>query len=312
MRRRFLVLTYHRVLASTDPQLRDDPTAADFDRQLGALAQRFNVLRLDEAVERCRKHSLPPATLCITFDDGYADNREVALPVLQRHGVPATFFVATRFLDGGRMWNDTVIEALRRLPGTTFDGRRSSEPALSALGELPITTADQRHTAAQAIIRAIKHLDPARRQGVVDAIADPVRDLLPNHLMMTTAQVRELHAAGMAIGAHTVSHPVLTAIDEAAATREMADSRAQLQAITGAPVALFAYPNGRPNDDYDARHTAIVRQLGFAAAMSTAPGFVDAHSDFAQLPRVTAWDYRPVTLTARLLRAFSVPQAARA
>ena len=72
---------------------------------------------------RLQQGRLPPRALAITFDDGYADNRTVAAPLLERHGLPCTFFVATGFLDGGRMWNDTLIETVRRAPGQTLDLR---------------------------------------------------------------------------------------------------------------------------------------------------------------------------------------------
>src|SRR4029453_16058094 len=68
---------------------------------------------LPDAILGLREGRLPPRALTITFDDGYADNCTVALPILQRHELRAAFFIATDYLDGGRMWNDTVIEAVR-------------------------------------------------------------------------------------------------------------------------------------------------------------------------------------------------------
>ena len=76
----------------------------------------------------------------------------------------------------------------------------------------------------------------------------------------------------------------------------------QLQALIDAPVEVFAYPNGRPMQDYDARHVAIVRRLGFKAAVSTAAGTATASSDPFQLPRFTPWDQGAWRWTARLLR----------
>ena len=81
----------------------------------------FNVLPLALAVERLRQGDLPARALAITFDDGYADNAEVAAPILERLGLPATFFVTTGFLQGGCMWNDRVIEALRNCAADELD-----------------------------------------------------------------------------------------------------------------------------------------------------------------------------------------------
>jgi peptidoglycan/xylan/chitin deacetylase (PgdA/CDA1 family) len=108
--------------------------------------------------------------------------------------------------------------------------------------------------------------------------------------MMTSEQVRALHTAGMEVGAHTVTHPILAEIPLGRARHEMAASRARLEQITGAPVRLFAYPNGSPRRDYHAEHAALARELGFSAAVSTAWGAARAGDDLYQIPRFTPWD----------------------
>ena len=111
---RLSVLIFHRVLAQPDPLFPSEPDARRFDAILGWISQWFCVMPLNTAVAALRRGELPGRALSITFDDGYADNHSVALPLLQRHGMTATFFIASGFLDGGRMWNDSVIEAVRR------------------------------------------------------------------------------------------------------------------------------------------------------------------------------------------------------
>ena len=111
---RLSILIFHRVLAQVDPLFPEEVDAARFDVICGWLRRWFNVLPLDAAVRRLRDGSLPRRAAAITFDDGYADNHDIALPILKKHGLPSTFFIATGFLDGGCMWNDTVIEAIRR------------------------------------------------------------------------------------------------------------------------------------------------------------------------------------------------------
>src|SRR5690349_2991525 len=107
------VLMYHRVLPAPDP-LTESVDARDFERQMRALREYFTVLPLAEAVAGLRAGKLPSRAVAITFDDGYADNAVIALPILESLGLHATFFIADGFLNGGRMFNDTVIEALRR------------------------------------------------------------------------------------------------------------------------------------------------------------------------------------------------------
>src|SRR5262245_15955149 len=106
-RRALLILTFHRVLPEPDTLL-DDPSAAAFAELVDLFASLFRPLTVHEAVARLRAGELPPRSICITFDDGYANNCEVALPILHSKGVPATFFVSTGFLGGGCMWNDVV------------------------------------------------------------------------------------------------------------------------------------------------------------------------------------------------------------
>lgn len=118
--------------------------------------------------------------------------------------------------------------------------------------------------------------------------------------MMTRAQVRSLAAMGIAIGAHTVNHPILQSLDNAEAQREIGDGKAELEQIIERPVTLFAYPNGRPETDYGERHVDLVRSLGFAAAVTTALGHNDLGADVLQLRRFSPWDESDVRWISRL------------
>ncbi len=111
---RLSVLVYHRVLSAPDPLRPGEPTVEEFEARMRWLASNYNVMPLIEAVRGVRANRLPKRALSITFDDGYADNHDLALPVLRKLGLPATFFVTTGYLDGGCMFNDVVIEAVRR------------------------------------------------------------------------------------------------------------------------------------------------------------------------------------------------------
>jgi len=122
--------------------------------------------------------------------------------------------------------------------------------------------------------------------------------------MMTSSQVRAVHDAGIEIGAHTVSHPILRTLDDGKAQAEIADSRMVLERITGSRVKAFAYPNGRPGDDYTDRDRSIVESLGFDYAVSTAAGAATRTSDVLQLPRFTPWDPQPSRWLGRLLTTY--------
>jgi len=290
------ILIYHRVVPEPDPLVPDAVCAKEFDCQLAVLSRWFAVLSLREAAVRLRNGTLPVRAACVTFDDGYADNVTVALPFLRRRGLSATFFLATAFIDGGRMWNDSVIEIVRRVRGDTLDAR------CFGLGMLLVSTIDLRRQAISSLLEAIKYLPLEERQGRVEELGEGVSRDLPTDLMMTTEQVRYLHASGMDVGAHTVSHPILAKLDHERAAREIREGKNLLETITGAPVTLFAYPNGKPGRDYCAEHVAMVKQLGFEAAVSTAWGVARAASDPFQLPRFTPWDRTPGRFLLRLMQ----------
>jgi peptidoglycan/xylan/chitin deacetylase (PgdA/CDA1 family) len=305
-RQRLSVLAYHRVLAERDPLLAEEPSAAEFERRMRWVKANFNVMPLGEAVRALREDRLPPRALCITFDDGYADNFCVAFPILQRLGLPATFFIATGFLDGGCMFNDVVIEAVRAAlsPGLDLDDL--------ALGRHVLGSDEQRARAIARILARLRYFEPSRRSEVAREVARRAGARIRTDLMMTSAQVRALHAAGMEVGAHTVSHPILAEIGVQRARHEMAASRARLEEITGAPVRLFAYPNGTPERDYRGEHAALAREVGFDAAVSAAWGAARAGDDLYQIPRFTPWDRADWRFGLRMARNLMRHDYARA
>ncbi len=294
-RGRLSILIYHRVLAEPDSINDWDPTAEVFAGQMRAVAVYFNTLPLGEAVARLRMGTLPARAACITFDDGYADNAEVALPILERLGVPATFFVATGYLNGGRMFNDTVIEAIRRADAKTLALQDTD------LGTIEVGTPEDKRRSIKKVLSAWKYLPAAQRQARADGLAARVGAELPAGLMMRDDQVRRLCAARMEIGAHSVTHPMLTCVSSDEARAEITASRDHLQRLLGEPVRLFAYPNGRPQQDYAAEHVQMVRETGFDAAVSTAGGVADSTADIHQLPRFAPWDRDPLRFAARLV-----------
>jgi peptidoglycan/xylan/chitin deacetylase (PgdA/CDA1 family) len=289
------ILTYHRVVAEPDALVPDHVCAADFDWQLAALARWFRVLPLREAVSRLRAGTLPARAASVTFDDGYADNANVALPLLLKHGLPATFFVATGFLDGGRMWNDSVIETIRSTQGGALDAD------CLGLGALPVATLGERRQAMDILLTALKYLPPEERERKVEALAAQAGARLPVDLMMASEELRSLRASGMDVGAHTVTHPILARVDRARAQHEIRESKRLLEAITGSAVTLFAYPNGRPGRDYLPEHVRMVREAGYEAGFSTAQGVAHAASDPLQLPRFSPWDRTPGRFVLRLM-----------
>jgi peptidoglycan/xylan/chitin deacetylase (PgdA/CDA1 family) len=295
------ILIFHRVLPEPDPLFPTEATVETFDAQLSLLKALFNVLPLAEAARRLQAGTLPARAACITFDDGYADNVTHALPMLQKHGLHATFFIATSYLNGGRMFNDGVIESIRQCEADTLD------LADLGLGVHALGAPAARAAAIGKLLPQVKYLPLDAREGVVAEIAKRAGiDRLPTDLMMTTAQLKALHAAGMEIGGHTHRHPILARLDRDQARDEIAAGKAWLENTLGEPIRLFAYPNGKPGADYLPEQASIVRELGFEAAVSTRRGVSTRQSDVFQLRRFTPWDAGQTAYALRLLQNLKI------
>lgn len=289
------IFIFHRVLPVADPLLPFEPSAEEFAWMARLIAGNFHVLSLGEAVRRRQAGTLPAAAAVITFDDGYADNFEVAWPILAAHGLPATFFIATAFLDGGRMWNDEVIEAFRKVSPGELDLRQFD------LGSHTLSDTASRIRGYEAVLGKLKYFEHHQRAAVAREIGRQAA--VPEHseLMMSRGQLRKLRAAGAEIGAHTHTHPILEGLPDEQAFAEIAAGKLEVEAILGETVSVFAYPNGVPGRDCSARHGKMVEKLGFSAAVSTQPRFANAQADRFHLPRFTPWDRTPGRFAARCL-----------
>jgi peptidoglycan/xylan/chitin deacetylase (PgdA/CDA1 family) len=292
--KKLLIMIYHRVLDEPDFMRPDEVDKEAFTWQIELLAKHFNVLPLSEALERMQTDTLPPRAVSITFDDGYADNYINALPILKKFNLTATFFIASGFLDGGRMWNDTVIEAVRNFSGSELD---LSE---IGMGLFDVNDVAKKNKSANQIILQIKHLPFIERDKYTTYIASQSQNL-PDELMISSEQLKKLHQSGMEIGGHTVNHPILTTLDLEIAKSEINENKVFLEKLLGQQLSLFAYPNGKPTNDFDSIHCELVKQIGYKAAVSTKWGVVGKKSDIWQLPRFLPWDKSSLIFMARII-----------
>lgn len=293
---RVAIVNYHRVLAAPSPFLASEPDVDIFTWQMELLARCFNVLSLREALAAIDSGRVPPRAVCITFDDGYRSVHDLALPVLRRLGLPATVFVSSGYVDGRNMWNDRIVEAVETLPAEELD------LAEFGLGVYSLRSVDERAATLGTLTEASKYLPPQERSRLVGRLQTLVGERASEGLMLTPEMVVNLDRHGIEIGAHTVTHPILTSLDDASAMQEIRDSKRELEAIVGKPVTMFAYPNGKVGKDFDARHVAMVREAGFQAAFTTAVGAITRHHHRYQLPRSRPWDETPFRFGLRLLQ----------
>lgn len=292
---RLSVLIYHRVLPEYDELLKGEPHASEFEQTMRWVKRVFNVIPLRDGVEGLKTGNLPDRALCITFDDGYANNESVAAPILKKLGLHATFFIATAYLDGGRMFNDSVMEAVRRFQGSELD------LTSLGLGRHATGTIPDKSRAIGHVLDAVKYKPAEERREIAERIAEIAGTTLPTDLMMTSEQAANLARMGFELGGHTETHPILAKLGADEARREIERGKRRVEELAGGRIGLFAYPNGRPHRDYSRATVELVRAAGFDGAVSTSHGAARIGSDPYQIPRFTPWDRTHPRFAARMV-----------
>ncbi len=289
------ILIYHQVVETKDPMRPDVPDREEFRWQMELLRTCFTPLPLASAVKQLKAQTLPDRAVCITFDDGYRDNLDVALPVLKQYRIPATVFVATHFSRGVNMWNDRVIDLFSRLSCDEID--------LSELhlGCQRIETLQDKRRVCEQLLMALKYLQPEQRLACIDKLYQQyhIAEFAPK--MMSPEQIVALDRAGVEIGAHTVDHPILKVLSPAQQYQQIADSKLYLEKLLGKPVTGFAYPNGKPGQDYDNVAVEHLKTLGFEYGVSTAWGANVRGASEYELQRFTPWEKKPLLFQRRLI-----------
>jgi peptidoglycan/xylan/chitin deacetylase (PgdA/CDA1 family) len=241
-----LILMYHGVTRAAPRGLRNcegkHVGLERFVEQLRFVKEHRRVLPLEDLVSGVLAGRDLRNTVAITFDDGYENNVTQAAPALADLGVPATFFLATGYVDSDRwMWVDRLEFALHgtERPALTLDG----------LGEVRL---DDKREALAALKRFAKQKPDevvarlvAEVDGQCGTPTDPPDD---DYRFMTWAQARALRAGGFEVGAHTVNHPILSRVDVAQGEREMLESRDAIRREVGVCSEVFCYPNGKASD----------------------------------------------------------------
>lgn len=294
---KLLVLTYHRVLDTYDAII-NEIDAVQFTQQMETLADYFNVVSLAEGVERLQSGTLASGSVCITFDDGYRDNFDVALPILSALNLPATFFIATGYLGNGMMWNDVIIESLRSTSLKQLDLTEFG------LGMHAISTESQRAKIVDMLLGAWKYKSVDERDCLVRHIQKLAKVELDQRIMMTREEVLSLSNAGMEIGGHTINHPILAATEISEAKQQITDCKQELESLINKEVRFFAYPNGRSEKDYLHEHVNAVKEAGYIAALTTNDGCISNNSNLHELPRVSVNHVTKFKFGASLARGY--------
>ena len=271
------ILTYHRFADSSGVEAFDDgvvdATDEEFDLQLGYLKRYFSVVGLEELRAWSAGKALPPNPLAITFDDGYLDCYTRALPILERHGLKAIFFVPTWFIGERRTyWWDRIAYVIKHTAREALD---FEYPFPFRLGLL------DRSRAIDFLIGLVKdrRLDLGRLLDELSAVADvpwtrEMDESVANRMIMTWDQVRALRRAGMGVQSHTRTHRILEHLTPLELEDELAGSRTDLERELGEPVRALAYPVGKPLRSSSPVRAALERagyELGFSNGTGPTP-----------------------------------------
>lgn len=269
---RLSLLAYH----SIQPEMTKYPFNAEiisafpdvFEKQLAFLKRHFNVINFAQLAElsqdngRYLASDLPPNSLILTFDDGYADNLHVAAPMLKAHDLTAVVYVATDYIDNGAIfWFDELAYLMKRMPtgplnlgGGLFRidvKSQDRERERRALGQFLQTVNDSER---------IKILEEFRTHSTVVVQQDD----LPLAKPLTWSEVQKLTECGIEIGSHTMSHGFLDSMSSEEIKLQVIGSKARIEEVLSRPVLSFSYPNG----NFNTRVRQAVVDAGYRFAVS--------------------------------------------
>ena len=239
------------------------------------------LISLEEMLRRSAEPDAPAlaGSVAFTIDDGYADHASVGAPLFAEFDCPVTTFLTTGFLDGSTWgWWDQIAHVLDATTKT-----RVRVPFADGVVEHQVADAASRATARDAIVNRCKGLAWRDVHQAVTGLAQDADVMLPvlpplRYAPMTWDDARRCERGGMTFGAHTVSHPILSHVDDMRAAREIVGSWQRVVRELSRPVPIFCYPNGQTGD-FGAREIAMLRRAAFRGAVTGIPGYVPAQRD---------------------------------
>jgi peptidoglycan/xylan/chitin deacetylase (PgdA/CDA1 family) len=317
--RNAVILMYHQVTKRISDPWCLAVLPEYFDQQMLHLKKNYEVVPLLELAEIIQKQKSKKPVVAITFDDGFLDNFTTALPIMEQYNLPATFFVSTNLVGSERgYWWDELEELLfhtLELPEVLPVKIRETDFEFRFLKDRKVSPALEQqirdwNCEAQPVNERIDHfiklwrlmqpLTSVEQQTILQEIRSQVKDLTRNQhqfRVMTVEQLKMLSKKSMyEIGAHTVSHPMLSQHDASFQIQEINESKHIIGQWTGRSVESFAYPYG--NFDQDTKE--IVRESGFSLAVSTAESGVETSADLFSLPRIQVKNWNPDKFNQRL------------
>lgn len=262
-------LAYHRV---HDPSGFDffrpliSASSDAFARQMDIVAEGYNAISIADLLAwMAGNRSLPPNAALITFDDGYRDNLDQALPILQERELPAVLFLSTDYVGRDRpfYWDSATY---------FFNHTDVAEADLPILG--PRSWVSPTRVCAEWIA-AVKRGPQAQREEETARLGEilgvTMADSVGRGDLLTWDEVRTMGSNGFSFGSHTLSHSILTELSATQARRELAESRERIEDELNDSIRSLAYPNGSAAD-FSLQVEDLARSVGYSAGFTLEPG----------------------------------------
>lgn len=311
---------YHRVAEKDMDPWYLCVTPQHFAAHLEVLEKHAHPLSLAQLAQSLHEGTIPDRAVVITFDDGYANNLYAAKPLLEFHRIPATVFVTAGYVGKNReFWWDELDRALLRpgaLPHILSLRMNGADREWDLGAAVAYSKDDYQHDCAHdrepshrvkfyyQIWESLRPLSDAQRQKTLDDIltwAGDASTARPSHCPLLPDEVRTLAEGGLVdVGAHTMSHELLTVHPTDFQRVEIQQSKAYLEGLLGYSVTSFCYPFGKYTEDT----ITLVREAGFVCACSLIKDRVQRQSDRFQLPRFGVLDWSGQEFERRLLGWF--------
>ena len=286
-----LILTYHSVLPYSPKfdgfDYRNCVSVEAFDDQIKHLKKQYDIISLKEALERLREDRLDNIHVVITFDDGFKNNHDYALPVLLDNDAKAVFYIATDFIGKHYMlWTEKVNDILLNTQLTKLK-LHLDEPI-----ELDLSSIAKREKAS-VLVRTYLKFHPVEVENRVLAELSEltgydnwaIKEDPDRYDFMTWNDVKEMHQAGMEIGSHTHTHTLLNMMDEQSSFNELSISKNEIETNLKTPCNLFSYPNG-DKGNFLPVHFNQLKKLGYSCATTQLKGYNKIGSNIFALNRM--------------------------
>ncbi len=278
-KRATVILRYHSVAPPgqafyVSPNICLDPST--FEAHVRLLTSRYDVIGLDEAMRRL-EHARPKGSrpgVVVTFDDGYRDNHDYALPILRKYGAPATVYVVAGTVSPApAVWTVRLMQL--------FAGDLTPSGGCPVPVEVDLSGPEETRMSIRRLTQWLRGLSAGEREESLSELSAWLgrTDASGSGVMMSADELRAMLKAGVTIGAHTCTHPLLTAVPPDEAEREISESRRILERIVGAPVVHFSYPNPGAGLHENPAVRAMVRKAGYRTATTSQSGLVREGSD---------------------------------